>query len=84
MGYWQAVTPDEMQGRVNATRRSANRTMFVVGSLAGGVLATFLGYRPAIWVAIGVFVVAVSVIWLSPFRHARHVQDENTPAERGS
>ncbi|WP_336857306.1 MFS transporter [Sinomonas albida] len=76
MGYWQAATPDELQGRVNATRRSANRTMFVVGSLLGGVLATLLGYRPAIWIAAGVFLIAVLVIGLSPFRNARHLQHD--------
>jgi hypothetical protein len=27
MGYWQALTPDELLGRVNATRRSVNRTL---------------------------------------------------------
>lgn len=27
MGYWQTLTPDELLGRVNATRRSVNRTM---------------------------------------------------------
>jgi MFS family permease len=27
MGYWQALTPDELLGRMNATRRSVNRTM---------------------------------------------------------
>lgn len=76
MGYWQAATPDHMQGRVNATRRSANRTMFVVGSLSGGVLATLLGYRPALWIAISIFVIAVLVIGLSPFRTAQHLQDD--------
>ena len=81
MGYWQAATPDELQGRVNATRRSANRTMFIVGSLLGGVLATLLGYRPAIWIAAGVFLIAVLVIGLSPFRNARHLQDD-APATR--
>ena len=81
MGYWQAATPDELQGRVNATRRSANRTMFIVGSLLGGVLATLLGYRPAIWIAAGVFLIAVLVIGLSPFRNARHLQHD-APATR--
>lgn len=80
MGYWQAVTPDEMQGRVNATRRSANRTMFVVGSLAGGTLATVLGYRPALWAAIGIFLIAVMVIGLSPFRSAQHLKEDDTLA----
>ena len=31
MGYWQALTPDELLGRSNATRRSVNRTMAALG-----------------------------------------------------
>ena len=76
MGYWQAGTPDELLGRVNATRRSVNRTMFVVGSLAGGALASALGFRPAIWIAVAVFVVAAVMIAVSPFRTARHPGDD--------
>jgi hypothetical protein len=33
MGCWQALTPDELLGRSNATRRSANRTMAALGAL---------------------------------------------------
>jgi MFS family permease len=36
MGYWQALTPDELLGRVNATRRSVNRTMAALGALPPG------------------------------------------------
>ena len=32
MGYWQALTPDELLGRANATRRSVNRTMGALGA----------------------------------------------------
>lgn len=72
MGYWQANTPDEVQGRVNATRRSANRTVAVVGAVAGGLLADLLGFRPTLWLAVAVFAVASVILALSPFRSARH------------
>ena len=36
MGYWQAVTPDALQARTNATRRSINRAMIVLGAPAVG------------------------------------------------
>jgi MFS family permease len=72
MGFRQAVTPDRLQGRVNATIRSANRTMAVVGSLAGGLVATALGYRAALWLVVGVFALAAAVVAVSPFRRARH------------
>lgn len=71
MGYWQAVTPRGVLGRVNATRRSANRTAAVLGALAGGVLAGAVGYRAALGVAVATFLVAVLVVALSPLRRAR-------------
>ncbi len=45
MGYWQAVTPDRLQGRMNATRRSINRAMIVVAAPVGGVLGDAFGFR---------------------------------------
>ena len=72
MGYRQAVTPDVLQGRMNATMRSINRSMVVVGAIAGGILADALGYRAAIWIGLAVFVVAAIVVAASPLRTARH------------
>lgn len=72
LGYRQAVTPDELQGRMNATIRSANRTCAVVGALAGGLVGQLLGLRPALWVAVAVFVIAAVVVVGSPLRTARH------------
>lgn len=72
MAYWQALIPDDLQGRVNATRRSANRTVAVVGAAAGGVLADQLGYRPTLWLSVAVFAVAVAIVAASPVRSARH------------
>lgn len=72
LGYRQAVTPDALQGRMNATIRSANRTCAVVGALAGGLVAQLLGLRPALWVAVALFVIAAAVVFGSPLRRARH------------
>lgn len=72
LGYRQSVTPDEMQGRMNATIRSANRTCAVVGALGGGLVAQLLGLREALWVAVALFVVAAGVVLCSPLRTARH------------
>lgn len=72
LGYRQAVTPDDLQGRMNATIRSANRTCAVVGALAGGLVGQLLGLRPALWVAVAVFLIAAVVVVGSPLRTARH------------
>ncbi|WP_226920745.1 MFS transporter [Georgenia subflava] len=77
MGYRQAVTPDELQGRMNTTMRSVNRAMIVVGAPVGGLLADTLGYRPTMWIALAGFVVVALLLAASPFRHARH--DDGTP-----
>jgi MFS family permease len=72
MGYRQAVAPDEMQGRMNATIRTVNRVTLLVGSLLGGLLATALGYRVSMVIGAAVFVVATLVLAFSPARSARH------------
>jgi MFS family permease len=70
MAYRQVVTPARLQGRTNTTLRSANRSAAVAGALVGGVVATAWGYRPALWVAVAVFLAAALVVVLSPARHA--------------
>jgi predicted MFS family arabinose efflux permease len=72
MGYWQAVTPDALQGRMNATRRSINRGMIVVGAPLGGLLADTIGYRPTFWLGIAGFTLVTGYLAVSPFRDARH------------
>jgi predicted MFS family arabinose efflux permease len=71
MGYIQAITPDHLQGRSNATRRSMNRAMIVVGAPLGGLLADAVGYRPMLYAAAVGFALVSAALALSPFRHAR-------------
>ncbi|MGI8722463.1 MAG: MFS transporter [Geodermatophilaceae bacterium] len=72
LSYRQAVTPDRLLGRMNATMRSLNRAAIVVGAPLGGLLADAVTPRFALWV--GVLGVAASAIGLaaSGFRHATH------------
>lgn len=72
MAYEQAVTPDELRGRVSTTRRSANRAMIVIGAPVGGFLADALGFRPTFWIAIAGFALVSLFLAASPFRNARH------------
>ena len=71
-GYQQAITPDELQGRMGTTMKSVNRAMIVVGAPLGGLLADSIGYRPIMWVAIAGFALVAGGLAASPFRHARH------------
>jgi len=70
MGYWQALTPDELLGRANATRRSVNRTMAALGALTAGLVVGLIGDRPALIGVIIVFAAAALTVALSPLRDA--------------
>src|SRR6185437_948072 len=62
MGFLQSITPDHLQGRSNATRRSINRSMIVIGAPLGGLLADAVGYRaPLYGAAVGFGLVASSL-----------------------
>jgi MFS family permease len=68
MGYWQALTPDELLGRVNATRRSINRTTAALGALIAGLLVGLIGDLPALIGVIVAFAPAALTAALSPLR----------------
>ena len=70
MGYWQALTPDELLGRANATRRSVNRTMAALGALIAGLAVGLIGDRPVLIAVIIVFAAAALTAVLSPLRNA--------------
>lgn len=68
MGLWQVATPDGLLGRVNATRRSANRTVAVVGSLVGGAALVVAGERATVIGVAVVFGLAAVIVAVSPLR----------------
>jgi predicted MFS family arabinose efflux permease len=70
LGFRQAITPDALQGRMNATIRSLNWGMIAIGAPLGGMLADQLGFRPALWIGVAGFAVASAGLLLSPFRRA--------------
>ena len=70
LGYRQSVTPDQLQGRMNATIRSINVGLAAFGALAGGLLADSLGTRPTLWLAIACQVGGATYLAQSRYRHA--------------
>ena len=70
MSHRQAVTPDRLQGRMNATMRSLNRAAVVVGAPAGGALALATSPRIALVVAAAGVAIAAVGLGRSGFRHA--------------
>jgi MFS family permease len=54
ISFTQAIVPDRMLGRINATRRFIVWGVIPLGSLTGGALASVAGLRATLWVgAIG-------------------------------
>lgn len=72
MAYRQAVTPDALQGRMNATMRSLNRAAVVIGAPVGGLLADTIGFRPTFGIGIAGLLISLVIVASSPFRDARH------------
>lgn len=70
LSFRQAITPDRLQARTNATMRSFNRAAVVVGAPVGGLLADAAGSRVALATAAAGMTVAALALAVSPFRHA--------------
>lgn len=71
MSYRNAVTPDRLRARMNATIRSLNWGSIAVSAPLGGWLAATWGNRSAIAVGIGGLLVAATVVTFSSFRSAQ-------------
>ena len=69
----QAITPDRMLGRMNATMRFIVWGTIPIGAVIGGVLGGVIGLQATIWVgAIGSFLGFLPVL-LSPVRTLREI-----------
>jgi transmembrane secretion effector len=58
----QAITPDRLQGRMNATARTVTWAALPVGSLLGGTLAGLIGVPQTI--VLGALISLLSPLWL--------------------
>jgi MFS family permease len=69
--FTQAYTPPELYARSNATINMFNYGMMPLGALLGGLLATLLGVRGAMWTMTGLLPLAGMFIVFSPLRRLR-------------
>jgi MFS family permease len=80
----QAITPERLQGRMNAAMRWVVWGTIPLGTLIGGAIGQTVGLRAALWVgAIGSIPVFLGVL-LSPVRSIREMPEslfEPTPAQ---
>jgi MFS family permease len=75
VSFRQAITPERMQGRMNATMRFIVWGTIPIGAILGGLLATSLGLVQAIWIgAIGGAFAFLPVL-LSPVRDLRQMPE---------
>ena len=58
----QAITPDRVQGRMNATVRTIIWGTIPIGAFIGGIIGTAYGLLTALWV--GIAVSALSGLWI--------------------
>lgn len=73
----QAITPDRMQGRMNATMRFIVWGTIPIGSIVGGFLGSAIGLQTTIWIgAIGSFIGFLPVF----FSQVRGLQRMPDPA----
>src|SRR4051795_2799035 len=84
VSYRQAITPERLQGRMNAAMRWIVWGTIPLGTLAGGAIAPAWGLRAALWVgAIGALFAFLPPL-LSPVWRIREMPsgvDEPTPAQ---
>lgn len=79
----QAITPDRLQGRVNATMRFVMWGVTPVGALMGGIAASAFGMVPVLLVAaLGVLSATLALV-LSPVASLQR-QPDPSPPEGGS
>lgn len=71
----QAITPDRMLGRMNASRRFVVWGVIPLGGLVGGALGSTIGLRPALWVGAIGCALAFLPLLRSPIRHVRVLAD---------
>jgi MFS family permease len=75
ISFQQAVTPDRMLGRLNATRRFIVWGVIPLGSLAGGVLASQVGLRETLWIGTIGGSLSFLPLVLSPVRSIGRMDD---------
>lgn len=69
----QALCPERLQGRMNASVRFLSWGAMPVGGVAGGALAEWVGVRATLWVASAGMILSVLWVVLSPLRSMRDV-----------
>ena len=71
----QALTPDHLQGRVNATGRWINWSLIPAATLLGGAIASLVGLRMTILVGAAIGLVSLPLVLASPLWSLRRLPE---------
>lgn len=74
----QTITPDHLQGRVNATMLVISWATTPLGALLGGWLGDTIGIRSTLFVVVGGLLFAQPWLWFSPIRTLRTLPVEES------
>lgn len=77
--YRQVASPPELLSRVMATVRFVSWGVIPVGALVGGGLAELVGARTTLLLTAPVMLLGPLIVWLSPIRRLRHLEDYEAP-----
>ncbi len=83
ISLFQAITPDRLLGRMNASRRFVVWGVIPLGSLASGGLAAWIGLRPTLFVGAIGGALAFLPLLFSPVRALREIPDDGDGLEPG-
>lgn len=75
----QAITPDHLQGRMNASIRFVMWAVVPFGALAGGYLGERIGLMPALWIGVAGTTLAALWIFLTSVRALRVAPEAVAP-----
>jgi MFS family permease len=81
VSYRQALTPDALLGRMNATMRFLVWGTLPLGGLLGGVLGTVFGVHQALWIGAAGETLAAVPVFFSPLRTQRELRAETPSPE---
>lgn len=76
VSYRQAICPDRLLGRMNASIRFVVWGTLPIGGLIGGALGEAIGVRGTVWVSVIGNIMAITPLLLSPLRKLRDIPKE--------
>ncbi len=76
VSFRQRLCPQPLLGRMNASMRFFVWGTMPIGALAGGVMGTYWGIRPVLWISVVGYAVAVVPVALSPLIRMRDLPAE--------